>query len=239
MARALWSGGWNPRRFRNWVLGCLVLAGVVLWGSALAAQSRRSFDPERDVRVAFKRGSVVLTVPEGAHLKAAFMEVALKPGTPGTLKVGPLPPPNAKDDLGDGVWHDRVAIPVLGEGLPNPVDLIVTYQPCTEGEGGICFQPADRTLTVDPADIPPIHKRAAPTAPAAAAKTPAAAPPAPPAAPPASGVEPPAPHPGGVFWLFLAAFGFGLLASLTPCVYPMIPITMAIIGATSHAGPEA
>jgi thiol:disulfide interchange protein DsbD len=40
-----------------------------------------------------------------------------------------------------------------------------------------------------------------------------------------------APAPRGLFWLFLGAFGFGLAASLTPCVYPMIAITMAIIGA--------
>jgi thioredoxin:protein disulfide reductase len=35
----------------------------------------------------------------------------------------------------------------------------------------------------------------------------------------------------GTFWLFLAAFGFGFLTSLTPCVYPMIPITLSIFGA--------
>jgi thiol:disulfide interchange protein DsbD len=32
-------------------------------------------------------------------------------------------------------------------------------------------------------------------------------------------------------WMFLAAFGFGFATSLTPCVYPMIPITLAIFGA--------
>ena len=32
-------------------------------------------------------------------------------------------------------------------------------------------------------------------------------------------------------WMFLASFGFGFLTSLTPCVYPMIPITVAIFGA--------
>src|SRR4051812_49248682 len=32
-------------------------------------------------------------------------------------------------------------------------------------------------------------------------------------------------------WLFLAAFGFGFFTSLTPCVYPMIPITLSIFGA--------
>ncbi|HEY1550549.1 MAG TPA: cytochrome c biogenesis protein CcdA [Kofleriaceae bacterium] len=35
----------------------------------------------------------------------------------------------------------------------------------------------------------------------------------------------------GVLWMFLGAFGFGFLTSLTPCVYPMIPITLAIFGA--------
>jgi thioredoxin:protein disulfide reductase len=35
----------------------------------------------------------------------------------------------------------------------------------------------------------------------------------------------------GWFWLILAAFGFGFLTSLTPCVYPMIPIVLGIFGA--------
>jgi len=32
-------------------------------------------------------------------------------------------------------------------------------------------------------------------------------------------------------WMYLASFGAGFLTSLTPCVYPMIPITLAIFGA--------
>lgn len=35
------------------------------------------------------------------------------------------------------------------------------------------------------------------------------------------------------FWLFLMVFVAGFLTSLTPCVFPMIPITMSIIGARS------
>ena len=35
----------------------------------------------------------------------------------------------------------------------------------------------------------------------------------------------------GWAWMFLASFGAGFLTSLTPCVYPMIPITLAIFGA--------
>jgi len=35
----------------------------------------------------------------------------------------------------------------------------------------------------------------------------------------------------GWLWMYLGAFGTGFLTSLTPCVYPMIPITLAIFGA--------
>lgn len=34
----------------------------------------------------------------------------------------------------------------------------------------------------------------------------------------------------GWAWAYLGAFGFGLLTSLTPCVYPMIPIVIGIFG---------
>lgn len=39
----------------------------------------------------------------------------------------------------------------------------------------------------------------------------------------------------GLGWAFLFVFIFGLLTSLTPCVYPMIPITIAILGREAHA----
>lgn len=37
----------------------------------------------------------------------------------------------------------------------------------------------------------------------------------------------------GLVWLFLFVFGAGFLVSLTPCVLPMVPITMGIIGASA------
>lgn len=180
------------RRFTAGIIGWLWLACALLTAGA-------PFDPVKDVAVAFQSGAVTVTVPPGAHLKAAFMTVALKPGTPGTLKPGPLPPTDAKDELGEGVWHGKVVIPLAGEGLPPALDLVVTYQPCTEGVGGVCYPPKEKTLRVNAADL-------------------------------GAGAAPGAPQ-RNLFWLFLAAFGFGLAAALTPCVYPMIAITMAIIGA--------
>ena len=35
----------------------------------------------------------------------------------------------------------------------------------------------------------------------------------------------------GWVWMYLGSFGAGFLTSLTPCVYPMIPITLGIFGA--------
>lgn len=40
---------------------------------------------------------------------------------------------------------------------------------------------------------------------------------------------------GGI-WLVIAAFLGGLLSSLTPCVLPLIPVTLAILGADKDAG---
>ena len=39
----------------------------------------------------------------------------------------------------------------------------------------------------------------------------------------------------GLFWAFLLVFGGGILTSLTPCVYPLIPITVSVFGAGGSA----
>lgn len=214
---------------------------TTLWMSLLlpvaawAQKADPSFDAVKSVGLAFQKGAVVLTVPPDAHLKASFMEVAKK-GGPGTLKAGPLPATTAKDEIGDGIWHGTVRIPVRGEGLSGTVQLEVTYQPCTEGEGGVCFPPTTRVLEVRAAEIPagastlvPAEKPAVSSQEKTedvAASPVASAVPAAQAVPPAPATE----H-SGLFWSLLLVFLAGMGASLTPCVYPMIPITMAIVGA--------
>jgi thiol:disulfide interchange protein DsbD len=39
----------------------------------------------------------------------------------------------------------------------------------------------------------------------------------------------------GMLWAFLAAFGWGFMTSLTPCVYPMVPLIVAVFGARDEA----
>ena len=211
-------------KFRPFVLLC------ALFSISAFAQGLKQFDPVKSISMGLHGGKVVVTVPEGAHLKASFMGIKLAPGAPGKLDVGPLPPTVDKDELGDGIWHDNVAIPVKGSGLSGTVELLVRYQPCTEGEGGVCYPPTTQTLKVKATDIPTLKAAAAPLTKAAdaPAKTEASS------ATPAASSTAPKPEPAGdqgLFWTLIAVFLAGMAASLTPCVYPMIPITMAIIGA--------
>ena len=90
---------------------------------ALPALAQGAFDPVASVKLAFEKGAVVVEAPSGAHLKAAFMKVEKKAG-PGTITLGAMTPTNAVDELGDGVWHGPVRIPVKGEGLSGTVALI-------------------------------------------------------------------------------------------------------------------
>jgi thiol:disulfide interchange protein DsbD len=199
---------------------------------ALPAFAQGGFDPVASVKLSFDKGAVIVAAPAGAHLKAQFMKVEKGAG-PGRIILGTLTPTNAKDELGDPIWHGTVRIPVKGEGLSGTVKLAVTYQPCTEGVGGVCYAPTTRELDVPASAIPghePPVKEAMPEA--GKVKTPE---PAPAQQPVSVSTSTPAPVPppasGGLLWLLLQAFGFGIVASLTPCVLPMIPITMAIIGA--------
>ncbi len=223
----------------------------------LASQHSRRFDPESDVSVGYQKGAVLVEAPAGTHLKAAFMGVKLKEGTKGRLKAGPMPATNGQDELGDGIWRGPVAVPVKGEGLVGEVELVVTYQPCTEGNGGLCYPPTEQILKIKASEIPTLAKREEnqanasrmepPKPEVARVSTPVPGPVSsnpvssnPVSSNPASPAEPLAPRPAvkaippprpGFLWTFLGIFAAGLLASLTPCVYPMIPITMAIIGA--------
>ena len=218
------------------------LRHLLLAAFALPAFAQ-GFDPATSVKLAFDKGAVVVEAPAGSHLKAAFMKVEKAEG-PGTIALGAMTPTNAVDELGDPIWHGTVRIPVKGEGLVGTVKLAVTYQPCTEGVGGVCYAPTTRELSVPAASIlgaaaaKPVAKEAAkePVKEAVANPSPATVEALKPAPLPVAVAAPalasaPAPASGGLLWLLLQAFGFGVLASLTPCVLPMIPITMAVIGA--------
>ncbi len=207
---------------------------------ALGLQAQ-GFNPEQDIPVKVAKGAVLLTVPEGVHLKAKFTEVKLKAGSKGTLKMGALPEVSDKDELDEGIYRGTLRIPVRASGLSDKVELVVTYQPCTEGAGGTCYAPIDKVVSAKASDLMGTPEGTTPQAapvdakPGAAVAEPTSTVAAQPAPKPAPKVEAPKPpeaskDKGLVLTLLVFLLG-GLGASLTPCVLPMIPITMAIIGA--------
>ena len=136
-----------------------LLTALLLPGVALVARAG-GFDPVRDVRITFKDGAVTVAAPAGSHLKARFLSVTRVPGdgnltaAAGILLAGALPPSTERDEAGDPIYHGSVRLPVAGQGLAGEVVLEVHYQPCTEGEDGICFMPMVRRLTVAAGAIP-------------------------------------------------------------------------------------
>jgi thiol:disulfide interchange protein DsbD len=126
------------------------------------------------------------------------------------------PTANAETETYDREVAFLVELQLKKDAPPGPAELTVTarYQTCNDKK---CIppvrRPATAALTIDPA------------ASVAAVTT------------PRGYAEPPAPKPGAPsgsgsrdqgWWAFLlVAFGFGLATIFTPCVFPMIPITMS------------
>jgi thioredoxin:protein disulfide reductase len=108
------------------------------------------------------------------------------------------------------------------------ITLNAEYQGCTEQ--GVCYLPIDKTKQLDLPDAK-IGKRALPNLTMTLAPSPEAAPPQP--AKKNSHIA--KLFKEGNFWLIVSFFfGAGLLLSLTPCVFPMIPILSGIIVGRGH-----
>jgi thiol:disulfide interchange protein DsbD len=140
-----------------------------------------------------------------------------------TVKKLDLPPAEVKEDPNFGktyVYHNTFVVGLELAGLPagtQRLKLVAEHQGCSEK--GICYPPQETPLEVDLLAKPVV----------------AAAPPAAATAPPAAADSSETGRVaqilrGGNFWVIVASFfGFGLLLSLTPCVFPMIPILSGII----------
>ena len=169
-------------------------------------------------------------IEEGWHIYSMSTAAAI----PTTIQLGPNglvesyrvlqpkpkrafdPTANAETETYDREVAFLLELQLKKDAPPGPADLTVTarYQTCNDKK---CIppvrRPATASLTIDPAaqlaamTIPPGY--AEPAAPKAGA-------------PSGSGSQ------DQGWWAFLlVAFGFGLATIFTPCVFPMIPITMS------------
>ena len=152
----------------------------------------------------------------------------------GSLGTPQLPPGKMKEDENFGnveVYRKEVKILLPVEAGTGAVTLKAISQGCWDG--GICYPPINQEARLDLAAAgssaaPATASRAVPPAPTSADK-------------PAAAADDESSRIAGLFkndnmaLVLLSFFGFGLLLSLTPCVFPMIPILSGIIVNHGHA----
>ena len=164
-----------------------------------------------------------VTLPEVSHL--TFGEVVYPAGE--VLKLG---------SIGEApVYHDTITIGIqadLSQTAPvgsSPLDFQLQYQACDDAQ---CLLPETLDFSI-PIEVVGIEETVQRINEAVFANIEFAAPPG------SAGDEGSLERAlsGGRVWLaFLLVFAGGILTSLTPCVYPLIPITVSIFGANESAG---
>lgn len=127
---------------------------------------------------------------------------------------------------GEVVITARVHVPETTSAGERDLTAVLSYQGCSEK---LCLRPEETTVrwlvTVGGAG-PAVQPQ--PVAPPAVGETP----------PPAPFIELPKTAEDlvakGIGWAFLLAFIGGMLTSFTPCVLPLLPITLLVIGVGHH-----
>ncbi len=176
-----------------------------------------SFDPKTDIKVSIeglpsktKTGqpvlfNLIIDVPEGYHITKEMFSVDFKNNVFKVKKV--VTPDGKKTELGE-IIGGKINIVVNGEFIKpvsNPV-LEVGYQACSEGENAVCFPPVTQEIKTD---LKVEKGKLTFEQKLAGALD------------------------SSVLLALLLIFIGGILASFTPCVYPVIPLTMAYVGAKS------
>lgn len=236
----------------------LYLCATAFLFGGLFTQSAQSqaFDPEEDIAVEFatdKEGirsggtlnvSVILKVPPNYHitdreLGLFFVEFD---SVKGLHFSEPLYPPGV-DYEGDRVYQGNVIVrttlsadPDLNPG-PISVPVTIGYQICAETGSRQCFFPVSRELNLNLTVLPSLTTKVAeeelPAEESEKENSPDVV--------TFSGVQKgdivsnleSALERGSILALLLVFIG-GILTSFTPCVYPIIPITIGYIGARSE-----
>ncbi len=211
-----------------------------LVGAAWAGEVPTDKDPVAvAVRVDGESLAVDFRQHEGWHLTEMMTFLELAEGQAVHLGDQGWPTAHQRPDpaipgatRGEYDGNFTVTAPVLGPAGTHEVKGTVGYQAC-KAEKCLLPQYHDFTVTVALGAEAVAATPVTPTAPEA------------PTLGEGSGAQPLSAAPGGdviaqaaergIVWLVLFVFGAGFLVSLTPCVLPMIPITMGIIGAQSSS----
>ena len=218
----------------------------------LSISALASFDPNFNFSARIsdhQQGTIIVEMRVAPQHMLYRNQLSLKTSS-GALKIEWPPVTEKKDPFGEDMveiypaGNHQISIQMLASAPLSSFELSLGYQGCTTLT---CFMPATKkfTLTFDPPLQPlatPGESQASSVATSASIqaataesrnKTTDTAP---------INVEmsqetvdfSAALASKGIYWVLLLAFLGGLLVSLTPCVYPMIPITLSIIGSRNE-----
>ncbi len=211
--------------FLAWLLPVASLAGLLPERAPNSSSSSSLFEsagdegflkPEQAFKLSLQaRDAQTLLadfeVAPGYYLYRERISFKLKAGASGSISSVELPRGEMKNDANFGdmeVYHQpfQALVKLQHAGpLPAVVTVQASFQGCSEN--GLCYAPIRKAFDVD------LNA-------AAATK----------AAPPTETDQARQLLGGGKLWLIATGFfGFGLLLSFTPCVFPMIPILSGII----------
>lgn len=221
---------------------------MVLSGELVAGAEARPGDVMPLVaRVTLKPGWHVYA-PDPSNAMNIPLDVTFSGPAGVTFSPTPTyPPPKTEKILGedtkvlDGVVEVRT-VARLPDPLPSPLRFkaLVAYQACSDTQ---CLLPVDLELTLDPF-APRIGPTPPPPTPSTSGAPPAPSPSVAPVPPsPSTSTPTSAPPPRdrlkdtlrehGILGLLFLLFLGGLGLNLTPCVFPMIPITVSFFGGQS------
>ena len=222
----------------------LLLAGIFLFSSMVFSQNKKlsvSVKPEQKTVKAGQKANLIITceIADGFHISDVSSGMfSVKPEPAEGVEFGkPEYPEPDKDPVAGFVYRGTIKIKLPFKVVSAKSDVVkavvsVNFQPCTE-DGTVCYPPdrasgstqikvsgkaikkaeqiiknTDKDTAVDLEDQE--SSGMAGKLSRALSK--------------------------GSWMAFLIVFLGGLLTSFTPCVYPMIPITIAVIGAQASGG---
>lgn len=172
---------------------------------------------------------LVYHVPEGTHMTGTFRDVQAASEPAATFGEPVFPPLSVQGDIPYWKGDVMAVLPVTLPEREGELQLTVTAesQLCREGDAGLCYPPAtatDALVLVVTAGEGDAAARAASSAPPAAG---------------GGGLQDRLERAldQGSWLAFVLVFLGGVLASFTPCVYPMIPITISYIGGSAKGNP--
>ena len=200
--------------FKKLLILSLILSNFLVAGFDSALNNKKFLSPEEAFQVSatLKEGKIAtqIIIAEHIHIYAEGLRYSIT--SPSSLELNVTKPPSHDFD-GDEVYEKEISVSIstqeIESQIKGPYTLSIEFQGCSDA--GICYQPITKTFDFEGAKLGVMEKISALIQEGNTAK-----------------IADVLMSESSFFILFLF-FIFGLLLSLTPCIFPMIPILSSII----------